>query len=236
MKLREVIPWGRSFDEYRLMFGLSETEFAGRILGCGDGPASFNVEATVRGHSVISCDPIYAFPAEEIRQRVEDTHETVISQVRLNPEAYLWSYFHDSDHLGQCRLTAVRLFLEDFEQGMAEGRYVTASLPRLPFEDGQFDLALCSHLLFLYSDHLSFDFHQASIVELLRVAAEVRVFPLVTLEGKPSPHVEPVLTFLAQAGWKTEIRSVAYEFLHGGNRMLRVGKGDHPELLTASIE
>ena len=222
MKLREVIPWGRSFDEYRLMFGLSETEFAGRILGCGDGPASFNAEATVRGHSVISCDPIYAIPAEEIRQRVEDTHEMVISQVRLNPEAYVWSYFHDPDHLGQCRLTAVRRFLEDFEKGMAEGRYVTASLPSLPFEDGQFDLALCSHLLFLYSDHLSSDFHQASIVELLRVAAEVRVFPLVTLEGKPSPHVERLVTSLADKGSITEICSVAYEFLQGGNRMLRI--------------
>ena len=66
MKLTEVIPWGRSFDEYRLMFGLSEPELAGRLLGCGDGPASFNAEATVRGHSVISCDPIYAIPAEEI--------------------------------------------------------------------------------------------------------------------------------------------------------------------------
>jgi hypothetical protein len=218
------------------MFGLSETDLAGRILGCGDGPASFNAEATARGHTVISCDPIYVFPGEEIRQRVQDTHETVISQVHLNPGAYVWSYFLNPDHLGQCRMTAVRRFLEDFEQGMAEGRYVTASLPSLPFEDGQFDIALCSHLLFLYSDHLSLDFHQASIVELLRVAAEVRVFPLVTLEGKPSPHVEPVMTFLAQEGWTTEICSVAYEFLHGGNQMLRVGKGDHQPLLAASIE
>ncbi len=58
MKLTEVIPWGRSFDEYRLMFALSERDLVGRILGCGDGPASFNAEATAEGHSVISCDPI----------------------------------------------------------------------------------------------------------------------------------------------------------------------------------
>jgi hypothetical protein len=64
MKLSEVIPWGRSFDEYRLMFGLSERDLAGRILGCGDGPACFNAEATDKGYTVISCDPIYAFSTE----------------------------------------------------------------------------------------------------------------------------------------------------------------------------
>jgi hypothetical protein len=70
MKLGESIPWGRSFDEFRLMFGLSEGDLAGRILGCGDGPASFNAEATALAHFVISCDPIYAFSLEEIRRHV----------------------------------------------------------------------------------------------------------------------------------------------------------------------
>jgi hypothetical protein len=56
MKLNEVIPWGRSFDEYRRMFALSGDDLAGTILGCGDGPASFNAEATALGHRVVSCD------------------------------------------------------------------------------------------------------------------------------------------------------------------------------------
>src|SRR6478672_7509755 len=137
MKLSEVIPWGRSFDEYRLMFGLSQRDLAGRVLGCGDGPASFNSEATAKCFSVTSCDPIYAFSAEEIRQRVEDCYEVVISQVRLNPEGIKWEFFHDPDHLGQARLTAMRAFLSDFEKGKSEARYVAASLPSLPFTDGQ---------------------------------------------------------------------------------------------------
>ena len=39
IRLNEVIPWGRSFEEYRRMFALSDADLAGRILGCGDGPA-----------------------------------------------------------------------------------------------------------------------------------------------------------------------------------------------------
>jgi SAM-dependent methyltransferase len=222
MNLDEVIPWGRSFDEYRRMFALSEQDLTGRILGCGDGPASFNAEATAEGYSVISCDPIYDFSGEQIRQRVADCYDKVISEVRLHPDGFVWDYFTEPDHLGRARLAAMCHFLKDFERGKAEGRYVTASLPNLPFRDGQFDIALCSHLLFLYSDQLSFEFHLAAMKELLRVATEVRIFPLLNLERKPSPHVEPVMAILADKGWTSERCRVPYEFQRGGNQMLRI--------------
>ena len=48
---------------------------------------------------------------------------------------------------------------------------------RCPLADDSFDLALCSHLLFLYTDHLDAAFHIAAVQELLRVAGEVRIFP-----------------------------------------------------------
>jgi SAM-dependent methyltransferase len=222
VELNEVIPWGRSFDEYRRMFALSDADLAGRTLGCGDGPASFNAEATAAGHAVISCDPIYAFSPAQIQQRVEDYYENIISQVRRKPEGFVWNEFRDPDHLGQCRLAAMGRFLGDFEIGKAEGRYVTASLPTLPFREAQFDLALVSHLLFLYSQQLSLEFHQEAIAELLRVAREVRIFPLLTLRGQMSPYVESVRSFGTARGWETGLRRVPYEFQRRGNEMLRV--------------
>ena len=54
---------GRSYDEYVRMFALSEADLAGRLLGCGNGPASFDSEATRRGGRVVSCDPPYQFDA-----------------------------------------------------------------------------------------------------------------------------------------------------------------------------
>jgi len=236
MNLSEVIPWGRSFDGYRLMFGLSESDLAARILGCGDGPASFNAEPTAKGYSVISCDPIYDFSTEEIKQRVEDCYDAVITGVRLKPEGFVWDYFHDPDHLGRARLAAMTTFLSEFARQKAEGRYVTASLPNLPFGDGQFDIALCSHLLFLYSEQLNFEFHLATIEELLRVATKVRIFPLLTLERRCSPQFEPLQIALAEKRWTTEIRIIPYEFQRGGNRMLRIGKDDHARRSAASTE
>ena len=129
MELREIVPWGRSFDEYRRMFGLSDGDLAGRTLGCGDGPAGFNAEATAAGHAVVSCDPIYALTAGDIRRRVEETYDAVISQVKLHPERFVWGFFRDPDDLGRHRLAAMGGFLDDFERGKQEGRYVAASLP-----------------------------------------------------------------------------------------------------------
>ena len=88
--LSEVIPWGRSLDEYRSMLALTDDDLAGTILGCGDGPASFNAEATALGHQVTSCDPIYALRAVEIERRVDECYELVISQVRNNPSGSLY--------------------------------------------------------------------------------------------------------------------------------------------------
>ena len=36
--LDQVVPWGRSFDEYRRMFALTEEDLDQTIIGCGDGP------------------------------------------------------------------------------------------------------------------------------------------------------------------------------------------------------
>ncbi|MFM2303971.1 MAG: hypothetical protein RLZZ135_1381, partial [Cyanobacteriota bacterium] len=111
-----------------------------------------------------------------------------------------------------------------YESGKVAGRYLHQSLPSLEFFDDQFELCVCSHLLFLYSEQLSLDFHVNSIHELLRVASEVRIFPLLKLDGEPSSYLELVLENLSNKGCSVQIQSVDYEFQKGGNRMLRISR------------
>ncbi len=222
MKLDEVVPWGRTLAEYQLMFNLSEEDLSLKILGCGDGPASFNAEMTQKGHRVVSIDPIYQFSAAQIKQRVEETYEPIISQVRENSDRYIWQNFKNPEALGQARLAAMEFFLLDYELGKVAGRYQYQSLPNLEFADQQFDLCLCSHLLFLYSDQLSLDFHLASINRLLQVASEVRIFPLLKLNCERSPYVEVVVQESLNQGFNVQVQNVDYEFQKGGNQMLRI--------------
>jgi len=72
------------------MFALTDADLASRILGCGDGPASFNVEATRRGAPVVSCDPLYQFAAAQIRQRIDETATEVLEQARRNAHEFVW--------------------------------------------------------------------------------------------------------------------------------------------------
>src|SRR5688500_10607417 len=88
--LSSVVPWGRSYDEYVRMFALTG-DLKGRVLGCGDGPASFSAEATQRGARVVSCDPLYQFDAAQIRQRIDETAAEVIEQARQNAHEFVWN-------------------------------------------------------------------------------------------------------------------------------------------------
>jgi hypothetical protein len=95
-------------------------------------------------------------------------------------------------------------------------------LPHLPFADGALDLAICSHLLFLYSGQLSETFHVESIREFCRVAGEARVFPLRELGSRTSRHLQAVIARLTEAGYAVTVNPVPYEFQRGGNQMMRI--------------
>lgn len=222
-KLENVVPWGRSMEEYVRMFDLSPDDLKLKILDCGGGPASFNCEMNRQGYKVVSCDPIYQFSADEIAQRIRDTCQKIIDGVRVTYDSFVWQDIQSPEHLGEVRMAAMKKFIEDFPVGIREGRYLTDELPVLSFNQSQFDLVLCSHLLFTYSDQLSIDFHLASIVEMCRVAKEVRIFPLlVHFSGQTSPLLEPIINNLQELGYKVEIKQVPYEFQKGGNQLLRV--------------
>ena len=220
--LKQIIPLGRTLREYELMFALTAADRSKTILGCGDGPASFNAEWTAQGGRVISIDPIYEFPGAQIRARFDAVLDDIVAEVEATKARWVWGFQQNPQGLRANRSAAMEGFLADYDAGKQEGRYQVAELPSLPFPDDAFDLALCSHLLLLYSHLLSLDFHLASLRELCRVAKEVRVFPLLDMVGNISEHLTALRLALAREGIETVIEEVAYEFQKGGNQMLRV--------------
>ncbi len=207
------------------MFDFTEDELKLKILGCGDGPASFNSECNKRGGRVVSADPIYNLTKEEIRKRISETYDDVLSQTAKNREKFKWNMITSVEELARVRMEAMEIFLDSYEQGKKEGRYVPASLPDLPFRDREFDIALSSHFLFLYTDNLSYDFHLRSIHEMLRVAGEVRIFPLLDMDTNKSVYVRGIIEELGAE--RIEVRKVDYEFQIGGNELLIIKSLEH---------
>ncbi|MBN1767748.1 MAG: hypothetical protein JXR50_07085 [Prolixibacteraceae bacterium] len=217
---KNIIPWGRSYTEYVNMFHLSPGFLSKKVLGCGDGPAAFNAVANAFGGHVVSVDPIFELSKEAIEKQINDSFPDVINQTRANMEQFNWEQFGSLEGLGKIRMKSMKQFLNDYEEGKAEGRYIAASLPKLPFNDHSFDIALSSHFLLLYSDILDLDFHLKAIDEMLRISSEVRIFPIIDLNSKLSAHLPEILERYPNH----ELIKVNYEFQKGGNQMLKIEK------------
>ena len=225
--LGEVLVSARSYEEYAAMFGLTAADLAGRVLDCPGGAAGFTATALARGHDVTAVDPAYAGgPAAlaALAERAADEARRGHAYLLDHAQDYVWTFFADpGDHLER-RLAAV----EVFAAGVAArpDRYVAGALPDLPFTDAAFDLALCSHLLFTYADRLDAAWHLDALVEMLRVAAEVRVFPLVShVDGRAFDHLDALRDDLAARGIASQVRGVPYELQRDGDQVLVLGAG-----------
>jgi SAM-dependent methyltransferase len=218
-ELGGVVPWGREADEYEAFFALDDVAPSARVLDCAGGPASFTAEWRARGRRVTAADPLYRFSSDAIRARFE----AACGPMRLGMERahaeFVWDFYGSEDGVVERRVRSLERFAAD--RNSHPGHYVAAALPLLPFARGTFDLVLCSHLLFLYAADLSRELHVAALREMLRVGREVRVFPLLDLDGAPSAHLEPALAALGGEA-RAELVSVPYEFRRGANRLLRL--------------
>ncbi len=220
MQLKEVVPFGRSLNEYRLMFDLIDADLEKSILSVADGPASFNAEMAKTGKSVVSLDPLYRFDAGEIRDRFFEVVDDIIDQVKQSPNDWVWDYHRSPEDLKITRTKVLNFFLEDYQSSRRDIAYMEGALPEIKFPDNSFDLVLCSHFLFLYSRHLDYAFHLRSLEEMIRVAEEVRVFPLLSLMLERYPLMDKLLHHLEQKNLNVKISQVPYEFQKGGNEML----------------
>ncbi|EDX87755.1 hypothetical protein S7335_5465 [Synechococcus sp. PCC 7335] len=224
MRLDQAVPFGRSFDEYARMFALDDAILEHPILSVADGPASFNAEGSAKGMQIRSCDPLYAFSADEIRDRFYAVLDNIITQIENTPNNWVWSYHKSAADLKKNRIEVTERFYADYETGKAAGRYLFGALPDLSYESDSFSLSLCSHFLFLYSAQLDLDFHLKAIAEMLRISPEARIFPLLTLDQKKSPHLLSVVEHFQSRGYQCEIEKVAYELQPGGDEMLRISR------------
>lgn len=209
----------RSFEEYVAMFGLQGDALPASVLDCAAGAASFVAELSDRGVTAVAVDPAYALSDDEIRARVQADLGGCVDMLLRDHEHFTWSWYGSLERREQLRHDAAAIFLAD--HAARPERYRAAELPDLPFVDGEFDLAVCSHLLFTWAPELGRAGHQAALLELTRVATEVRVFPLVLrATGAPVDFLAPLLDDLGTAGLSTRLVDVPYEFQRGAHTML----------------
>ena len=214
MHLDAVIFYGRLGERALQMYGLEHDlqQWRGaRVLDCPGGPSSLAALLADAGFEVIACDPLYALSNAELRQRaLDDLEEAMEKSAR---SAILRPGF-DLEQVRRAHLEGLAAFLADREAHPE--RYVTASLPELPFETDSFDLVLSGHLLFSYAPvadgglmagaGLDLDWHRRALEELRRVSrAHLRLYPAHTQvsPAERHPYAQALLAELA-APWQGE--------------------------------
>ena len=246
IELPTISFFGRSLDEYVRFFDLDIDELRGRpVLDVAAGPSSFTAEACRRGIDAVAVDPLYGSTPATLATHVQLDYVRMFAQMRAKPRLFKLGglssrsraagepapalrragvttpYFNSIDEAETDRRAAAARFLADYEAHFVHSRYVGASLPKLPFLDRAFDLVLCAHLLFTYSQRFDFDWHLAACRELARVSAgEVRIHPLCGLDGKLYAELGRLQRELLTRGVRTVVRRVDYEFFVGTNTML----------------
>lgn len=221
LKLNEIMITGRTLAEYEAFFDLDLHKLQNkRVLDCPSGVSSFVAEAKEQNIKTIGGDLIYSFSKEEIKKQAQKTIEDIYRDVSWMSENS-FEFYKSVDNHKKHRTLALEKFLSDSNKS-----YKEANLLNLPFEDNSFDLALSSHLLFLYDDRFGLEFHLKAISELIRVSKEVRIFPLVDFKNSRvdekqnlSPLVYEVVEKLKDK-FDIEIKKVNFEFLKRGNQMM----------------
>lgn len=224
LELERVVFIGRTFEEYVDMFSLTQDELKGKkILDCPAGACSFTAMGNKKGLDITACDIAYYHQEEDLKNKGLRDVEHAMENMEKAKSNYKWDYFKDVEDLKKHRLNALQDCANDMKENSE--RYVPVTLPELPFKDKQFDVILSAHFLFTYADRLSYEFHIQTLHELLRVAKEeVRIFPLVDLEGKRYEHLDKVLDYLYEEEFYVEEVPVSYEFQAHANSMLIIKK------------
>lgn len=224
LDLERIVFIGRTFEEYLDMFSLSINELEGkRILDCPGGACSFTAVGNKLGLDVTACDIAYYYSNKDLKSKGLRDIEYTLEHMRKAKDNYTWSYFGDIEGLRKHRLSALKDFTDDMLT--SSERYTPVTLPYLPFKEAEFDILLSAHFLFMYSDRLDYEFHLKTLNELLRVVKEeIRIFPLVNLEGKRYKHLDKLINYLANNGCTVEEIKVRYEFQTNADSMLKVKK------------
>lgn len=225
LDLERIVFIGRTFEEYFDMFSLSKEELEGKkILDCPAGACSFTAVGNKSGLDVKACDIAYYHSGKDLKNKGLQDIEHAMEHMQKAKSNYIWDYFKDVEGLRKHRLSA----LKDCANDMMEWneRYIPVTLPSLPFKDSEFDILLSAHFLFMYADRLDYQFHIKTLNELLRVTKEeIRIFPLVDLEGKRYEHLDKLIKYIADNGCTVEEVKVPYEFQTNANSMLKIIKG-----------
>lgn len=185
------------------------------------GASSFVAVASRHGVHALAVDPAYQHP-DAVQARAQACLAGGNQLIAAHAGRFVYDWYGSPARRDRLRRQALETFLTDYQDH--PDRYLAAALPSLQLASGSFELALCSHLLFTWADTFDELWRLAALIELARVAGEVRVFPLVRQgDGRAVDFLDSLRGRLAEGfGIASSLDPVPYELQRGAFHMLRL--------------
>jgi len=98
-------------------------------------------------------------------------------------EMYVWNYFKTPDELQKHHMATSHAFTNHYREERSN-KYIKS---QLPFREYIF---LCFIIPFFIYDILTYKFCKDSIQEVIKISKEVRIFPVICLNGKKLSFVD----------------------------------------------
>lgn len=222
LNLAKVALIGRTYNEYKRMFGITKEYLEGRnVLDVAAGVSNFCAIGNVFGIDVTAVDPIYHLMADEIEVQAKEDLDMIINQLPVNLSHYNWDFYGDIEGVRVSRMKAYQTFLRDYEKNRKN--YVASEIGFLPFRDKSFNTTLVSHLMFLYEHLFSAADHISMFKELIRVTQnEIIIFPTKNLSGENCKWVDLIVNNPEFLDHTFRLEKSQFEFQKGNSLRLRV--------------
>ena len=75
--MRRLALWGQHLDEYRDMFGLSDSDLKLRFLEYNSGASAFNSELREKSLNCVSCDPWFNLDKLSLESKININFEDI---------------------------------------------------------------------------------------------------------------------------------------------------------------
>ncbi|MBB3108236.1 SAM-dependent methyltransferase [Paenibacillus phyllosphaerae] len=216
----------RSYEEYVRMFDLTEEQLGqGEVLDIAGGGSSFTAALHRKGLQGIAVDPRYKPGIDQWIAEASLEIETSTAKLGRLKDKFDWTYYGNIENHRASRERSLQLFADDLNSADADRRYIEGALPQLPFADNRFQTIVCSHFLFLYADQFGLDFHLQAIAEMVRVCAPggtIKIYPLLSLQWVPYPHLPHIVKEASRYGGTTELYPSRLPFIPGSDQGLQI--------------
>ncbi|MEH6930561.1 class I SAM-dependent methyltransferase, partial [Priestia megaterium] len=135
----------------------------GKILDVAAGASSFVAEANKKGYDAVAVDPLYNLTVEQMTLHGQKEMKEATEKLAKNISFLSWDSYKSLEEHDKIREESFKLFLNHYKENSIEKRFITGTLPNLPFNDETFSLVLCNHFLFLYQEQFDLEFHLQAI-------------------------------------------------------------------------